>query len=121
MKLLDQVRAKVRFKHYSLSTEDTYVAWIKQYILYHGKRHPNEMGAAEVEQFLTYLATSRNVASSTQNQALSALLFLYREVLQIELPWVGEFSRSKVPRRLPVVLTKAETKGLLAQAVTWTL
>lgn len=116
MKLLDQVRAKVRFKHYSLSTEDTYVAWIKQYILYHGKRHPSEMGAAEVEQFLTYLATSRNVASSTQNQALSALLFLYREVLQIELPWVGEFSRSKVPRRLPVVLTKAETRAMLAHA-----
>jgi integron integrase len=116
MKLLDQVRAKVRYKHYSLSTEDTYVAWIKQFILYHGKRHPNEMGAAEVEQFLTYLATSRNVASSTQNQALSALLFLYREVLQIELPWVGEFSRSKVPRRLPVVLTRAEVKALLAHA-----
>ena len=117
MKLLDQVREKVRYKHYSLSTEDSYVAWIKQFILYHGKRHPNEMGASEVEQFLTYLANARNVASSTQNQALSALLFLYREVLLIDLPWVGEFSRSKVPRRLPVVLTRAETKGLLAKAM----
>jgi site-specific recombinase XerD len=77
-KLLDQVRDKIRFKHYSLSTEKTYLAWIKQYILYHGKRHPAEMGVVEVERFLTYLATQRHVSSSTQNQALSAILFLYR-------------------------------------------
>ncbi|MDI9334947.1 MAG: integron integrase [Cytophagales bacterium] len=116
MNILDKVREKFQLKDYSLSTEDAYVAWIKQFILYHGKRHPNEMGAAEVEAFLTDLATSRNAASSTQNQALSALLFLYREVLQIELPWVGEFSRSKVPRHLPVVLTRAEVRALLAHA-----
>ncbi len=117
MKLLDQVREKVRYKHYSLSTEDTYVAWIKQFILYHDKRHPNEMGAAEVEQFLSHLANARNVASSTQNQALSAILFLYREVLEIDLPWVGAFVRSRVPKRLPVVLTQAEVKLLLTIAI----
>ncbi|CAH1388092.1 phage integrase N-terminal SAM-like domain-containing protein [Candidatus Nitrotoga sp. M5] len=75
-KLLDQVRDKIRYKHYSLSTENTYISWIKQYIIFNGKRHPTEMGAAEVEKFLTYLATKRNVASSTQNQALSAILFV---------------------------------------------
>ena len=78
-KLLDQVRDKVRFKHYSLSTENTDLSWIKQFILFHGKQHPADLGAAEVETFLTYLATQRHVSSSTQNQALSAILFLYRE------------------------------------------
>jgi integron integrase len=116
MKLLDQVREKIRFKHYSLSTEETYVAWIKQFILYHHKQHPSGMGAAHIEQFLTYLATQRNISASTQNQALSALLFLYRDVLNIDLPWVGEFARSKVPRRLPVVLTQAEVAQMLTHA-----
>ena len=78
-KLLDQVRDKIRFEHYRLGTENTYLSWIKQFILYHGKRHPVDMGAAEVEAFLTYLATQRQVSSSTQNQALSAILFLYTE------------------------------------------
>ena len=91
LKLLDQVREKIRYKHYSLSTENTYVSCIKQYILYHGKRHPAEMGAAEVEAFLTHLATARQVASSTQNQALSAILFKYREVLALDLPWLESF------------------------------
>ncbi|WKJ90762.1 integron integrase [Methylomonas montana] len=115
-KLLDQVRDKIRFKHYSLSTEDTYVSWIKQFILFNGKRHPTEMGAAEVERFLTYLATERHVSSSTQNQALSAILFLYRDVLAVQLPWLDGFERSKKPRRLPVVLTTAEVQQLLKHA-----
>ena len=115
-KLLDQVRDKIRFKHYSLSTESTYLSWIKQFILYHGKRHPVDMGAAEVEAFLTYLATQRQVSSSTQNQALSAILFLYREVLAITLPWLDNFERSKKPRRLPVVLTVPEVQALLREA-----
>ncbi len=117
-KLLDQVRDKIRFKHYSLSTEKTYIAWIKQFILYHQKRHPLEMGALEVEAFLTYLATQRHVSSSTQNQALSAILFLYREVLVVDLPWLDNFERSKKPRRLPVVLTIQEIQSLLHEAST---
>jgi integron integrase len=117
-KLLDQVRDKIRFKHFSLSTEKTYVAWIKQFILYHDKRHPTEMSAAEVESFLTYLATQRHVSSATQNQALSALLFLYRDVLAIELPWLDGFERSKKPRRLPVVLTVSEVQAVLKEAET---
>ena len=100
-------------KHYSLSAENTYLSWIKQFILYNGKRHPVDMGAAEVEAFLTYLATQRQVSSSTQNQALSAILFLYREVLAITLPWLDNFERSKKPRRLPVVLTVPEVQALL--------
>ncbi len=115
-KLLDQVRDKICFKHYSLSTENTYVSWIKQYILFNGKRYPAEMGAAEVEAFLTYLATGRHVSSSTQNQALSAILFLYREVLALDLPWLDGFERSKKPRRLPVVLTPLEVQALLREA-----
>ena len=117
-KLLDQVRDKIRFKHYSLSTENTYIAWTKQYILFHGKRHPADLGATEVEAFLTYLATQRHVSSSTQNQALSAILFLYREVLGVTLPWLDSFERSKKPRRLPVVLTVSETHRLLQEAET---
>jgi integron integrase len=117
-RLLDQVRDKIRFKHYSLSTENAYLSWIKQFILYHGKRHPADMGAAEVEKFLTYLATQRHVSSSTQNQALSAILFLYREVLAITLPWLDSFERSKKPQRLPVVLTTMEVQALLREAAT---
>lgn len=115
-KLLDQVRDKIRYKHYSLSTENSYVTWIKQYILFNSKRHPSEMGAAEVESFLTYLATARHVSSSTQNQALSAILFLYREVLSFDLPWLDNFQRSKKPRRLPVVLTTLEVQALLRES-----
>jgi site-specific recombinase XerD len=109
--LLDQVRDKIRFKHYSLSTENTYVSWIKQFIIFHGKRHPAEMGAAEVEAFLTYLATERRASSSTQNQALSAILFLYRDVLAVELPWLDGFECSRKLRRLPVVLTVLEVQA----------
>lgn len=112
-KLLDQVRAKIRLNHYSLRTEDAYADWVKRFILFHGKRHPRDMGAAEVEQFLTYLAVERKVSASTQNQAKSALLFLYREVLGIELPWLDEVVQAKPSRRLPVVLTPREARALL--------
>lgn len=115
-KLLDQVREKIRCKHYSLSTEKTYISWIKHYIIFHGKRHPAEMGAVEVEQFLSYLANDRHVSSSTQNQALSAVLFLYRDVLMLDLHWLDSFERSKKPRRLPVVLTPMEVQVLLREA-----
>ena len=88
-RLLDQVRTAVRVRGFSLSTERTYVQWVRRFILWHGKRHPREMGAAEVQAYLNHLATDANVASSTQNQALAALLFLYRQVLEIDLPWIG--------------------------------
>jgi len=115
-KLLDQVRDKIRFKHYSLSTENTYSSWIKQYILFNSKRHPTEIGAAEVEAFLTYLATARHVSSSTRNQALSAILFLYRDVLVVNLSWLDGFERSIKPQRLPVMLTPLEVQTLLREA-----
>jgi integron integrase len=114
-RLLDQVRNKIRLKHYSIRTEQAYIDWIKRFILFHDKRHPNEMGAAEVEQFLSHLAVDRNVASSTQNQALSAILFLYREVLEIELPWLENVQRAKKPQRLPVVLTRDQVRTVLAR------
>lgn len=94
-RLLDRVREAIRARHYSRRTEKTYVAWIRRYILFHGKRHPAEMGAAEVTRFLTSLAVDGNVAASTQNQALSALLFLYREVLEHDLPWLDNVVRAK--------------------------
>jgi len=99
-KLLDQVRAKIRYKHYSIRTEETYCGWIRRFILFHGKRHPREMCAAEIEQFLTHLATVGNVAAATQNLALSAILFLYREVLEIELPWLDNIVPARRPKRL---------------------
>ncbi|MEQ1674612.1 MAG: integron integrase [Candidatus Nitrotoga sp.] len=106
--MLDQVRDKIRVKHYSIRTEKQYLQWIKRFILFHGKRHPQDMGANEVESFLTHLAVEGSVSASTQNQALSALLFLYREVLGIDLPWMDTMVRAKNPQRLPVVLTRAE-------------
>ncbi|MDT8282561.1 MAG: phage integrase N-terminal SAM-like domain-containing protein [Gammaproteobacteria bacterium] len=114
MKLMDQVRDKIRFKQYSIRTESTYCEWIKRYIIFHNKRHPSEMGASEIESFLTYLALKRKVAASTQNVALNALLFLYREVLQLELPWLDGFEYAKRPKKLPVVLTQREVKLLLS-------
>jgi integrase len=114
-RLLDQVRDAMRRKHYSLRTEQSYIHWIKRLIYFHGKRHPRELGEAEITAFLNHLARDRNVAASTQNQALSALLFLYREVIGKELPWLDGVVRPKRPVRLPVVLTEAETKALLAQ------
>ena len=103
-KLLDQVRDKIRVKHYNIRTETQYVQWIRRFILFHGKRHPKEMGAAEAEAFLTHLAVDGNVSASTQNQALSALLFLYREVLEIDLPWLDNVVWAKPPQRLPTGL-----------------
>jgi integron integrase len=114
-RLLDDVRRRLRVKHYSLRTERAYVGWIRRFILANGRRHPRDMGAKEVEAFLTVLATRGKVAASTQNQALSALLFLYREVLQLELPWMESVIRAKRPQRLPVVLSVAEVQSLLAR------
>jgi len=112
-RLLDLVRHAIRARHYSRRTEKAYVHWIKRYIFFHGKRHPAEMGAAEVTKFLTALAVDSRVAASTQNQALSALLFLYREVLTVDLPWLDAVVRAKRPERLPVVLTRAEVRAVL--------
>jgi integron integrase len=110
---MDQVVAKMRLNHYSLRTEQSYVDWIKRYIRHHGKRHPKDMGAAEVEAFLTHLAVARNVSASTQNQAKSALLYLYKVVLGMDLPWLDNVTQAKVPKRLPVVLTQAEVQAIL--------
>ncbi|HEY3040073.1 MAG TPA: phage integrase N-terminal SAM-like domain-containing protein [Pyrinomonadaceae bacterium] len=114
-KLLEEVRDLIRTLHYSYRTEEAYLNWIRQYILFHGKRHPTEMGAAEVSAFLTHLAVKRQVAASTQNQALAALLFLYKNVLKEELPWLKNVERAKRPARIPLVLTRAEVKRLLTQ------
>ena len=112
-KLLDRVRERLRIKHYSLRTEQVYLQWIKRYIIYHNKRHPSEMGKLELEAFLTWLAVSRRVSASTQNQALAALLFLYKEVLAVDLPWLEDVTRAKKPQRLPVVLTANEVRLLM--------
>ncbi len=112
-RLLDRLREKIRLKHYSLRTEEAYADWVRRFIFYHGRRHPREMGAAEVEAFLTHLAVEGKVAASTQNQAKSALLFLYKEVLGAELPWLGGVTAAKASRRLPVVLTRDEVRAAL--------
>ena len=113
-RLLDQIRDRIRVLHYSYRTEQQYLAWIRRFILFHGKRHPLAMGAAEVEAFLTYLARDRNVAASTHAQALAAILFLYKQVLHAELPWIENVTRATRPRRLPVVLTPEEVRAVLA-------
>lgn len=120
-RLLDQVRAACRVRHYSLRTERAYVGWIRRFILANGKRHPRDMGGAEVTAFLTGLATRGRVAASTQNQALSALLFLYRVVLEVELPWLDDVIRAKRPRRVPVVLSRDEAQRMLGalEGVHW--
>lgn len=114
-RLLDRVREAIRTRHYSRRTEKAYVHWIKRYIFFHGKRHPAEMGAPEVSAFLTSLAVDAKVAASTQNQALAALLFLYREVLGVELPWLDDVVRAKRPQYLPVVLTREEVRAILQE------
>ena len=120
-KLLDQVRDAIRTRHYSYRTEEAYVGWIRRFILFHGKRHPAEMGKAEMEQFLTALAVDRHVSASTQNQALAAVLFLYQQVLGCEPGWLDDVVRAKRGERLPVVLTRAEVQALLAalDGVAW--
>jgi integron integrase len=112
-KLLDQVRDRIRVKHYSIRTETQYVQWVRRFILFHGKKHPRDMGAPEVEAFLTHLAVAGHVAAATQNQALSALLFLYKEVLGVDLPWLNDVTRAKRPQRMPVVLTRDEVHAVL--------
>jgi integron integrase len=114
-KLLDQVRQQIRVRNYSIRTETAYAEWVKRYIRFHQYRHPLEMGAVEIEAFLTHLAVKRNVAGATQNQALAALLFLYKEVFKAELPWLDGIVRAKKPKHLPVVLTRDEVARVLAQ------
>jgi len=111
-RLLDQLRATIRAKHYSYRTEKTYVQWIRRFVLYHEKRHPAEMGEDEVREFLTHLAVKRRVAASSQNHALAAILFLYREVLRSDIGWVDGVVRAKRPSRIPVVLTRAEVRSV---------
>ena len=114
LRLREQVREVMRFKHYSLRTEESYWQWIRRFILFHGKRHPKEMGAPEVRVFLSHLATAEGVAGATQNQALNALVFLYREVLLRELGEIGEVERAKRQPKVPVVLSRAEVQKVLA-------
>lgn len=113
-RLFEEVRRVLRLKHYSLRTEAVYLGWIRRFVLAHGRRHPRDMGAAEVEAFLSGLAVQGRVAASTQNQALSALLFLYRQVLGIELPWMEGVVRAKRPQRVPTVLSRQEVARVLA-------
>jgi integron integrase len=112
-KLLATVRDKLRARHFSLRTEQAYVAWIRRFILHHDKRHPKDMGAAEVEGFLTHLATEQRVSASTQNQALSAILFLYRHVLEVDLPWLENVVRARKSQHVPVVLPRQEVQALI--------
>lgn len=113
-KLLEQVRLLARARHYSYRTEKAYLYWIRQFIIFHHKRHPAQMGASEVESFLSYLAAERGVAASTQNQALASILFLYKDVLGQTLPWLANVTRAKSSKRVPVVLTKNEVRALLS-------
>jgi len=112
-KLLDRMRDAIRLRHYSTRTEEIYIGWARRYILFHNKRHPKDMGAKEVQEFLSHLALTKKVAASTQNQAKAALLFLYQDVLQIQLPWLDQIITAKLPQRLPVVLTTVEVRRLL--------
>jgi len=114
-RLLDDVRDVIRIKHYSIRTEQAYLQWIRRYILFHGKRHPRELGADHLSAFLSDLAVRGRVAAATQNQALNAILFLYRQVLKQNLPWIEGVQRAKQPQHLPVVLTRPEVKHVLAQ------
>jgi integrase len=121
LKLLDQVREAIRIRHYSARTEEAYISWIKRFILFHGKRHPLEMGEDEITRFLSALAVHEQVSASTQNQALCALLILYRHVLDPDVGWLQDVIRAKRPQRLPVVLTRPEVKALLGalEGVHW--
>ena len=114
-RLLDQMRHTIRARHYSHRTERVYVSWVRQFILFHGKTHPAKMGKTHVESFLTYLAVKRKVAASTQTQALCAIVFLYRHVLERKMPWLDDVVRAKRPRRLPVVLSREEVAAVLRE------
>jgi integron integrase len=113
--LFAAARARMRTRHFALRTEQAYLHWLRRFIAFHGRKHPRELGAPDVEQFLTHLAVHRKVSAATQNQALQALLFLYRHVLEIELPWLNGVTRAAQPKRLPVVLTRAEVAALLVE------
>ena len=113
LKLLDQVRQEIRLRHYSIRTEQAYVSWIRRYIFFHGKRHPKEMGKKEIETFLSHLAEQRKVAASTQNQAFNALIFLYSQVLKLEVGEGIDAVRAKLPQRLPNVLSKEQVVKVL--------
>lgn len=113
-KLLERMRDVIRLKHYSIKTEQTYIGWARRFILFHNKRHPNEMGAQEITAFLRHLAVTLNVAAKTQNQALNAILFLYRDVLRVDIGELGEFPRGQERKRIPVVLTQDEVKRVIA-------
>ena len=113
-KLLDQARDVIRVRHYSIRTEQAYLRWMKQYILFNNKRHPAEMGELEVTSFLSHLAVNRRVSASTQNQAMAAILFLYKEVLRQPLDWLDNIHRAKKPERLPLVFTRDEVRSILA-------
>ena len=112
--LISRVRETIRLKHYSRRTERSYCDWILRYLRFHGLRHPSQMGADQVTSFLSSLASERHVAAATQNQALAALLFLYRDVLKVEIEWMEGITRAKRPRRLPVVLTRVEVTAMLS-------
>jgi len=112
-RLFDRVRDAVRSRHMSRRTEEAYLGWIRRYILFHEKRHPSELGASDIGRFLSWLATERHVAAPTQNQALSAILFLYRVVLGVDVPWIEGVVHARVPRRLPVVLDRTEVRALV--------
>ena len=114
-RLLEQVREVLRYRHYSYRTEQSYIYWIKRYIYFHNKKHPREMRADEIVEYLTHLAVKRKVSPSIQNQALSALLFLYKQVLQVDLPWLENIKRAKRKKYIPVVFTPDEVKRVLAQ------
>ncbi|HQR52637.1 MAG TPA: integron integrase [Burkholderiales bacterium] len=113
-RLLDQMRERLRYGHYSLSTERSYVYWVRWFIRFHGLRHPRDMGAPEVEGFLSWLANRRGVSASTHRQALAALIFLYKQVLEVDLPWLEEIGRPRAPQRVPVVMSRVEVQQLLA-------
>ncbi len=113
MKLLDQLRNEIRFKHYSIRTEKAYVDWVKRFILFHDKQHPEEMGEVEIKQFLNWLALKGKVAASTQNQALCSILFLYKNVINKEITWVENIKWAKRPRKLPVVFSESEIKKIM--------
>lgn len=112
-RLLDQVRERIRYMHYSIRTEEAYVYWVRAFIRFHKLRHPIDMGRLEIEAFLTHLATERRVAPSTHKQALAGILFLYRQVLTIDLPWMQDIGRPKTRERIPVVLSREEIAALL--------
>src|SRR6476646_6430777 len=114
-RLLDRMRDAIRARHYSLRTEEAYVAWARRYILFHNKRHPAEMGEPEINAFLSHLAVRDGVSASTQNQALASLLFLYRHVLEIDFPTLDGVVRARRSTHIPVVMTRAETKAVLAR------